>query len=73
MLEDLTPPVKALPCAVRKLLERLDDSDQAILTRALADEDTWPAKTLTRALADKGLVISDGPIRKHRANRCSCR
>jgi hypothetical protein len=73
MLEDLTPPVKELPCAVRKLLERLDESDRNILVKALADEDTWPAKTLTRALADKGLVISDGPIRKHRSNRCSCR
>ena len=73
MLEGLTPPVKELPCAVRKMFERLDESDQSILVKALEDEETWPAKTLARALADKGLVISDGPIRKHRINRCSCR
>jgi hypothetical protein len=73
MLEDLTPPVKELPCAVRKILDRLDESDQKILINALSDEDTWPAKTLSRALNDKGLTVSDGPIRKHRSNRCSCR
>jgi hypothetical protein len=73
MLEGLTPPVKELPCAVRKVLERLDESDQSILLKALADEETWPAKTLARVLADRGLMVSDGPIRKHRGNRCSCR
>lgn len=73
MLEDLAPAARELSCAVRKVQNRLDDADKTILDRALGDEDAWPAKTLSKALADKGLLISDGPIRKHRAGRCSCR
>ena len=73
MLEGLTPPVKLLPCAVRTLLEGLDQDDVKILNTALADHDAWPNKTLSRALAERGVKIGDGAIRKHRARECSCR
>jgi hypothetical protein len=72
MLEGLTPPVKELPCAVRKLLDILDNSDREILENALADYESWPNKTLSKALTGRGLRISDGPIRKHRVGECSC-
>ena len=40
---------------------------------ALADVDVWSNNGLATSLSERGLVISDGPIRKHRANRCTCR
>lgn len=73
MLEDLTAPLKELPCAVRRVFQRLDESDQVILNEALQNVDAWPAKTLSRALRTKGVPVGDGPIRKHRLGICSCR
>jgi hypothetical protein len=73
MLEGLTPPERVPSCAVRKLRERLDESDQIIFDRAVADFDAWPSKTLASALTERGLLISDKPLRKHRDGLCSCK
>jgi hypothetical protein len=73
MLEGMTPPERVMPCAVRSLRENLDDADQLILDKALADFDAWPHKTLAKALSDRGVMISEKPIRKHRTGLCSCR
>jgi repressor of nif and glnA expression len=54
-------------------MEGLDENDVKILNTALADHDAWPNKTLSRALAERGVKIGDGAIRKHRARECSCR
>jgi hypothetical protein len=72
MLEDLAPPVRITACAVRKLRSNLDESDQQILDKAIADQESWPHKTLASALTQKGLLITEKPIRKHRLNECSC-
>lgn len=72
MLEDLTPPARIFPCAVRTLREQLSDSDQAILDAALANQTLWPNNMLARELSKRGLTISDKPIRKHRSGVCSC-
>jgi hypothetical protein len=71
MLEGLTPPSKVLPCKVRELLETLDPKDQEILKAALIDP-AWAHLTLTNSLKDRGIAISETPIRKHRLGRCSC-
>jgi hypothetical protein len=71
MLEGLTPPKKLTPCKVRDILETLDKSDKEILINALADSN-WPDRTLANSLTERGLQVSDTPIRKHRAGRCSC-
>ena len=73
MLEDLTPPARVTPCAVRTILEQLDESDQTILLNALADTEAWSNSSLARALTDRGLRISEKPIRKHRSRYCSCK
>jgi hypothetical protein len=73
MLEGLAPPERIHPCAVRFLREKLDDSDRMILDKALADFDSWPHKTLAKALRERGLMISEKPIRMHRIGQCSCR
>jgi hypothetical protein len=71
MLEDLTPPARQTPCRVREVLETLEPKDQEILKKALADP-AWGTKPLSNALRERGLMISDSPITKHRAGRCSC-
>jgi hypothetical protein len=72
MLEDLAPPARVTPCAVRKLRSNLGATDQEILDKAIADYEAWPHKTLASALTQKGLLITEKPIRKHRLNECSC-
>jgi hypothetical protein len=73
MLENLTPPSKNKgSCKVGVIMETLSDSDKQILTGAIADAATWPIKTLARALADKGLQISDTPLSSHRNKNCAC-
>jgi transposase len=71
MLEGLTPPTKLAPCKVRETLEVLEAKDQEILKNALLDP-AWQHSTLTNALRERGIAISESPVRKHRLGRCSC-
>jgi hypothetical protein len=71
MLEGLTPKKKKFPCKVREILESLEKADQEILKQALIDP-AWGDRALEIALNERGIQISDTPIRKHRAGRCSC-
>jgi hypothetical protein len=73
VLEDLVnPELKVWPCAVRTVVESLEPGDQKLLQGYLADADTWPARHLSRALAPKGIVLSDKVIGRHRLKECSC-
>ena len=72
MLENLTPPQPKLsPCKVREVLDSLEKKDRDILVAALADPN-WGHKPLARALSERGIRISDSPIRNHRSKGCSC-
>ena len=71
MLEDLTFPKKERPCKIRDIKADLDDKDVIILDNLLASKD-WPHKTLERALSDKGIMVGEGVIRKHRQMACGC-
>jgi hypothetical protein len=73
MLEGLAPPERVFPCAVRTVRENLDQHDKAIFDKALTDFDAWPHKTLAVALKQRGVAISEKPIRMHRTGQCSCR
>lgn len=73
MLEGLKPPPKNPGnCKVGSIASSLSDSDKKILLDAVADGDLWPVKTLSKALSDKGIQISDTPIYNHRAKTCAC-
>lgn len=72
MLEGLTPPIRQFPCAVRTVLQGLEEKDKKILIEALANVDVWPAKTLSRVLKERNIVLSDTAIGNHRKNGCSC-
>ena len=73
MLEDMHPPEYITPCAVRTILERLDEADQEILRTALLNQALWGHTPLARALTYRDLRISEKAIRKHRLRLCSCK
>ena len=70
MLEGMVPKVGL--CRVSKIMAELDDSDKAILSAAIKDRQSWPANTLSTALRERGTVLSDGVITKHRNQLCLC-
>lgn len=73
MLEGLKPPPnKAYYCRVSQVLAELDQADQEILDQAIADYRSWPAKTLQKALRERGLTLADTTITKHRNQLCAC-
>lgn len=73
MLEGLTPPPpNARTCKVGSVAATLSDTDKDILLKAVMDADNWPVKTLSRALSERGLQISDSPIYNHRSKACAC-
>jgi hypothetical protein len=54
------------------VLETLDAKDKKIFEVAIQSFDLWPARTLSNALKQRGLVLSDGAIAQHRKGSCSC-
>ena len=71
MLEDLTIPTLVRPCKVRKIKATLDEADVKRLDNVISSPE-WPIKTLERALAEKGIMLSETVIRKHRIKSCGC-
>lgn len=71
MLEDLQKPEKIWPCRVRTLYSEFDKKDKDIFENAVADAN-WPASTLSKALAAKGIIIAGSAITRHRQKECSC-
>lgn len=73
MLEGLTPPITRLyPCKVTAVISELSEADKAILTEAIADTQSWPARSLSNALAERGLTLADTTIARHRKGQCQC-
>lgn len=73
MLEDLKPPIDSRgSCKVAVILSGLNQTDQEILNGAIFDSANWPIKTLSRALSERGIQISDTPLTSHRFKNCAC-
>lgn len=72
MLEGMTPPSHKRSCKVATIAATLSDKDKEILLKAIADSDNWPIKSLSRALNERGIQLSDSPITNHRAKACVC-
>lgn len=72
LLDGLQPPVKYYPCKIRELYETLDAKDADILRNCIGDLEAWGAKTLSNALNERGVTVSDLSISRHRKNLCSC-
>lgn len=58
-------------CTVLKVLTGLSDEDQADLLTAIAN-DKIRATTIAKVLTDRGHVITEFSVRRHRQKRCSC-
>ena len=72
LLSGMTPPNRQTACKVRTVIQSLEPKDAQILEQALADVQSWPARTLQNALNERKIVISDISIGKHRKGLCSC-
>lgn len=72
MLEGLTPNKKQKPCALERLMTTLDKADRDILEQAVANVALWTSNSLSNALRDRGIVIADHTITKHRNKVCVC-
>jgi hypothetical protein len=72
MLENLRPPQKVLPCRVRTITDGLDPQDAKILESAIKDPN-WTPYSLSYALSQRGLSVSDRSIKKHQIEQCSCK
>ena len=73
MLEGIRPPEnKAVYCKVSKLKDEISPEDYQILMEAIANHQLWPAKTLAKTLRERGLLLADTTISKHRNNQCAC-
>jgi len=71
LLDDLEKPQKIWPCRVRTVYGEFEKKDQDIFESAVADPN-WPASTLSKALAAKGVIIAGSAITRHRQKECSC-
>lgn len=71
MLQGLQPPKKEALCPLMKRIAKLDAKDAAAVLEYLADE-RWTPRNLAYALTQNGFATSDGPIWKHRSERCAC-
>lgn len=72
MLEGLAPVQKVFACRVRTFYRTLDPADQQIFFAALTNLAGFSHKGLERALAQRGISISESSLRKHRLGDCSC-
>lgn len=72
MLEGLSrPEPRAGYCKVDDILQKLDEGDRKILISAI-DDPSWVAKQLSKALRERGLLLSDTTILRHRRRECIC-
>lgn len=72
LLDGLEPHKKTRNCRVRTVLAELDAKDVATLKTALLSVDLWPSRTLSVALKQRGVLLSDNAITSHRKGACSC-
>ena len=73
MLEGLEPlPNGNSYCKVDRIAKDLSPEDGKIFVEAINDSKTWSAKGLEKALAQRGLRLTDGVISRHRNQACWC-
>ena len=71
MLEGLEPPLKSLLCIVGRKAADLSKEDQQVFETAINDP-RWTVSALTRALVERGFVVGDTALRKHKRGECAC-
>jgi hypothetical protein len=71
MLEGLTPPNKESLCAVMVRAAELEPADLKILLEAI-DDKRWSTLGLAETLTERGFIIGETTLRKHRVRKCAC-
>ena len=71
MLEGLTPPVNNFLCLVGQKRLELSEEDKQILDASFEDP-RWASSALRRALIERGFLVGETALRRHRAKECSC-
>jgi hypothetical protein len=71
LLDDLQPVERVRACKVRDTANKLDPADAKILLEA-ANNPEWGFTDLVKALAARGIQLSDNSIRRHRFGTCAC-
>jgi len=71
MLEGLEPPVKDTMCIIARKAADLSKEDQQVLETAI-NNPRWTVSALTRALVERGFVVGDTALRKHKRGDCAC-
>lgn len=71
MLEGLTPPLDGSLCIIGKKSLALSKEDQEVLEASLADP-RWSTSALKLALDDRGFVVGETALRRHRVKECNC-
>lgn len=71
MLEDMTPPQRIYPCAIRTACDGLSETDRKILLDAVSNT-SWPVLTLRNELKSRGVNVTERGIYNHRRKICSC-
>lgn len=72
LLDDMIEPEgRIYNCRVRTVKDTLEPADQ-IKFEQLVNDLTWPANTLAKGLASKGLHVSQQIITRHRRGECTC-
>jgi hypothetical protein len=71
MLEGMTPPVNNLLCLIGQKRQELSEEDRQILDASF-DDPRWSGAALRRALIERGFVVGETVMLKHRKKECSC-
>ena len=72
LLDGFEPIIAMRSCKTRSVLESLDKEDRKILEEALADRKKWSTYGLSKALAERGIIIKGDTLGIHRRGECSC-
>lgn len=72
ILDGLEPVPSLRSCKTRSVLESLAKDDRKILEDALADRQKWSNYALSKALAERGIIIKGDTLGIHRRGECSC-
>ena len=71
ILDGLEPKTKVSICRVAAIASTLDDKDAKTLLAAAIDIN-WGYLPLAVALNQRGIILSDKSIKRHRIGLCSC-
>jgi hypothetical protein len=71
MLEGLTPPLDGFLCLVGQKRLDLSEEDRQVLDASF-DDPRWTSSGLRRALIERGFVVGETVMLRHKQKRCTC-